>query len=192
MRKATLGRVKATWSTLFRAEQIVPIAFGAAAGWFGLVLASLSESSRQAMSEISLVELAEDFQCYAPTDPDGRFLELRFVYSEIFGGDTYAEEVNRLPEDAVVFDIGANVGLFSMCIKAARPGATVLAVEPMPRTLDALRKNIELHELTGITVYPVALGTEENSSVEFTFSPQAPANSTRYPEQKIVDSPLLK
>jgi FkbM family methyltransferase len=143
------------------------------------------------VNDISLVELSEDFQCYAPTDPDGHFLELRFVFAEIFGGHTYTQEIARLPEDAVVLDIGANVGMFSLCVKAAKPGATVLAFEPMPPTLDALHKNIELHELSGITVYPVALGTEEDSCVEFTFYPQAPANSTRYPEQKLLLLPIM-
>lgn len=143
------------------------------------------------MSDISLVELSEDFRCYAPTDPDGYYLELRFVYSEIIGGDTYAKEISALPEDALVLDIGANVGMFSLGVKAAKPGATVLAFEPMPRTLDALRKNIELHELDAITVYPLALGTEEDSSVEFTFYPQAPANSTRFPEEKVIDAEIL-
>jgi FkbM family methyltransferase len=143
------------------------------------------------LSEISLVELSEDFRCYAPTDPDGYFLELRFVYSEIFGGDTYAEEIAKLPEDALVLDVGANVGMFSLSVKAAKPDATVLAFEPAPRTVDALRKNIELYDLSDVTVYPMALGTEEDSTIEFTFYPQAPANSTRYPEQKVLELNLL-
>ncbi len=143
------------------------------------------------MSEISLVALSEDFRCYAPTDPAGYYLELRFVYSEIFGGGTYAKEITDLPDNAMVLDIGANVGMFSIGLKDAKPDATVLAFEPMPRTLDALRKNIELHELSGITVYPVGLGTEEDSSVEFTFFPQAPANSTRHPEEKVLDAEIL-
>ncbi len=144
------------------------------------------------MSDISLVQLSDDFRCYAPSDPDGYFLELRFVYSEIFGGNTYADEIARLPDDAVVLDIGANVGMFSLGVKTAKPAATVLAFEPMPATLDALRKNIELHELSGVTVYPIALGTEEDSKVEFTFYVQAPANSTRYPEEKPVGIPMME
>ncbi|OLR93782.1 FkbM family methyltransferase [Actinokineospora bangkokensis] len=144
------------------------------------------------MSDISLVELSREFKCYAPTDPDGYYIELRFVYSEILDGDTYAQEIDRLPEDALVLDIGANVGMFSLGVKAARPGATVLAFEPMPRTLLALEKNLELHGAEDVTVYPTALGTEEDSSATFTFYPQAPANSTRYPEQKTLLIPLLE
>ncbi len=142
------------------------------------------------MSEVSLVQLDDDFGCYAPTDPDGQFLELRFVYSEIFG-ETYAEDIDRVPVDGVVLDIGANIGMFTFRVKRYRPNATVLAFEPMPRTLEALRNNIELHELSNITVYPLALGSEEASETEFTFYPQAPANSTRYPERKNYGTPLL-
>lgn len=142
------------------------------------------------MTEVSLVQLDDDFGCYAPTDPEGQFLELRFVYSEIFG-ETYAEDIARVPADGVVLDIGANIGMFTYRVKQHSPNATVLAFEPMPRTLRALRDNIELHELANVTVYPLALGAEEGSEIEFTFYPQAPANSTRYPERKTYGTPLL-
>jgi FkbM family methyltransferase len=141
------------------------------------------------VSAVSLVRLSDDFGCYAPTDPDGQFLELRFVYTEIFG-ETYAEDIARVPAAGVVLDIGANVGMFTLKLKAHSPQATVLAFEPMPDTLEALRLNIELHELTGVTVYPLALGAED-ATAEFTFYPQAPANSTRYPERKDYGTPLL-
>ncbi|PPK68494.1 FkbM family methyltransferase [Actinokineospora auranticolor] len=151
----------------------------------------MSDTSAVGVEDISLVELSADYRCYAPTDPDGHYLELRFVYAEILEGDTYSAEIGKLPPDALVLDIGANVGMFSYAVKRARPGATVLAFEPMPRTIGALHRNIELHGLDGVTVYPVALGTEE-STAEFTFYPQAPANSTRYPEQKTLLIALLE
>lgn len=136
------------------------------------------------MSDVRLIKLSNDFRCYAPTDPDGKFLELNFIFSEVFNTDTYKNDVSAVPINGVVLDIGANVGMFSFLVKSRKPDATVLAFEPMPITLEALRKNIELHDLTGVTVYPVALGAKEEASVEFTYYPMFPGNSTRYPEQK--------
>ena len=142
------------------------------------------------MTDLSLVQLPNDFSCYAPTDPSGDFMELNLIYVEVFG-DTYKDDVLDVPADGVVLDIGANIGLFTVFVKSQKPDATVLAFEPMPDTLAALHRNIELHELTGVTVHPIALGAKEDSAT-FTFFPQAPGNSTRYPAQKNYEIPQLQ
>lgn len=141
------------------------------------------------MSPVSLVRLSEEFECYAPTDPSGEFFELRFIYSEVFG-DAYRNDILNIPDDGVVLDVGANVGLFTLLVKAHSPHATVLAFEPIPNTIEALQRNMGLHRLTDVTVYPLALGSEKTTA-QFTYYPQAPGNSTRYPQSKKYRMPQL-
>ncbi|HEY6791234.1 MAG TPA: hypothetical protein VI365_28385 [Trebonia sp.] len=46
-----------------------------------------------------------------------------------------------------------------------------------------LRQNIRLHQLDGVTVHEVALGSRPEHDVPFSYFPAIPGSSTRYPEQ---------
>lgn len=66
-------------------------------------------------------------------------------------------------EHAVLYDIGANVGMYSIYAAIVR-GAKVLAFEPESQNFALLNKNIFSNKLDGlVTAYPVAL----SSSFEF-------------------------
>jgi FkbM family methyltransferase len=45
----------------------------------------------------------------------------------------------------VVFDIGANTGVYALIAKSLRPGAKVYAFEPVPRVFERLQRNIRLN-----------------------------------------------
>lgn len=133
------------------------------------------------MDELSLIRLSKDFQCYATSEPSAQYLDLKFIFVEIFETETYRNDVEAIPEDGVVLDIGANVGLFSVLVKSLKKNANIHAFEPMPGTFAALRRNIEAHKLVNVTAHQVAIGATEEDAVEFTYFPFAPGNSTRYP-----------
>ncbi|OXM39688.1 FkbM family methyltransferase, partial [Amycolatopsis thailandensis] len=84
----------------------------------------------------------------------------------------------------VILDVGANVGLFSIYAKRRKPNAKVIAFEPVPASVAALRRNVELHDLSGLTVHQLALGEVNRKDVAFTYYPGMPGNSTRHPETK--------
>ena len=56
----------------------------------------------------------------------------------------------QLPENAVFFDIGANIGYYSLCLKKLFPKMNVHAFEPSKSTFSALSENISLNNLTGV------------------------------------------
>lgn len=80
--------------------------------------------------------------------PDGRAIweinrhETEFLYSEIFQQDLYFRRGIALPSNAIVFDVGANIGMFSLRVNASWPDATVFAFEPSPICAEALRRNV--------------------------------------------------
>ncbi|MEU8609287.1 FkbM family methyltransferase, partial [Actinoplanes sp. NPDC048791] len=115
--------------------------------------------------------------------------ELHWQYAEIFEQGGYADIV--LPERATVVDVGANIGLFAVFVKGLFPDARIQAFEPMPEAAAALRDNISLHRLTGIEVEQRALGAIREESVEFTYYPVLPGNSTRYPDEKELQKEVL-
>ena len=43
--------------------------------------------------------------------------ETEYLYKEIFEDETYLKHGIAIPEGAVVFDIGANIGLFTLFVK---------------------------------------------------------------------------
>ena len=81
-----------------------------------------------------------------------------------FRADTFATKepetldwIDSFPEGSVVWDIGANVGLYS-CYAAKRRGCRVYAFEPSVFNLEWLARNIFLNQLTHlITIVPLPL-----------------------------------
>lgn len=86
---------------------------------------------------------------------------------------TFAEGTYELPiQDAIVsnltagdvfFDIGANIGFFSL-IAARRVGedGRVYAFEPVARNAAAIKRNAELNHLGTIEVFPEAVGSHSH------------------------------
>jgi FkbM family methyltransferase len=75
-----------------------------------------------------------------------------------------------MPEQGVFFDIGANVGWYSLHLARSRPQAQVYAFEPLPATYGWLRRNIDLNGLNNVAPFNVGLGEKEESML-FYFRP---------------------
>jgi FkbM family methyltransferase len=138
------------------------------------------------MPDIKLYELDDTFSCYG-VDTEGASQELRAIYAEMFIDQAYIRQGVGVPEDACILDVGANVGIFSLYAKRTWPKARVLAFEPMPLILEALHRNLELHHATDVEVIPHGLTGDREGTADFTFYPNLPGNSTRYPAQKKHD-----
>ena len=69
---------------------------------------------------------------------------------------------NAITEGAVVYDIGANVGYYSlMAAVVAGVSGHVYAFEPLPRNVDYLRKHVALNKLEDrISVFDVAVSDQ--------------------------------
>jgi len=67
--------------------------------------------------------------------------ETKFVYHEIYTKEVYLTSGIKLSDNPVVFDIGANIGIFTNYIMEKRPQATVYAFEPSPDVYNCFVKN---------------------------------------------------
>lgn len=74
------------------------------------------------------------------------------------------EWIDGMERDSVVWDIGANVGLYS-CYAAKARGCTVLAFEPSVFNLELLARNIFLNDLTTkVVIVPLPLAEKLTTS----------------------------
>jgi FkbM family methyltransferase len=101
--------------------------------------------------------------------------ELEYLISSLNTGDIF-------------FDVGANGGIFTV-IAAKRVGPTghVYAFEPGIPELDTLRNNIQLNNLTNVTIVDVAV-SNQSGTTKFAVSQDGAMNSmiqTNHPSQKI-------
>lgn len=77
------------------------------------------------------------------------FLRTKTVDIHIFGEialeNTYLLENVELPEDALIIDLGAQIGLFS--VYASNKAKKIFSFEPVPENYKLMLKNIELNKL---------------------------------------------
>lgn len=71
-----------------------------------------------------------------------------------------------VPDDGVIYDLGANIGLYSL-VFAANRRRVVHAFEPFDEALMGLRRNIEINRLSNIHVHPIVL-TDHRGTCRFT------------------------
>jgi FkbM family methyltransferase len=76
----------------------------------------------------------------------------------------------------VNFDVGANVGVFTVAMSSSSREATVYAFEPTPDTFNRLEKNVELNRLKNVELRQIALGSEQNRAL-FQTTPTSPATN---------------
>lgn len=82
--------------------------------------------------------------------------ELRFVHQ--IERPFYEELLDEIDADTVFYDIGANMGFYS--VLAGSRGARVIAFEPHPQARDLLMRNLELNDVLDCHTYQVGLSDE--------------------------------
>jgi amino acid adenylation domain-containing protein/FkbM family methyltransferase len=96
--------------------------------------------------------------------------ETDYLYEEIFEKQLYTKHGVGLPEGACVFDVGANIGVFTLFVKRHRPEARVYAFEPIRPIFETLRVNAELCG-PGVRLFPFGLSRAPKAET-FTYYPQ--------------------
>jgi amino acid adenylation domain-containing protein/FkbM family methyltransferase len=87
-------------------------------------------------------------------------IETDYMYEEIFEKQSYLRHGIKLPENACVFDIGANIGLFTLFISQHFTDARVYAFEPLAPTFETLRINTDLYG-SNVKLFQFGLSAEE-------------------------------
>jgi FkbM family methyltransferase len=95
--------------------------------------------------------------------------ETRFLYDEIFVQEVYARYGVTIAADDVLFDVGANIGMFSLYMASKYEGVRLFCFEPAPHCLERLKVNLD-HLGDNARIFPTALG-ETTGEAEFSYYP---------------------
>lgn len=115
--------------------------------------------------------------------------ETKFVYKGIFEDKEYIQHGIELKPGDIVFDVGANIGLFTLFVcNKCNNNATIFAFEPIPYIYHCLEKNIKLHKLDkqdNIKLFNLGL-THTNGPQQaiFAYYKNVAANSTLKLDEK--------
>ena len=96
--------------------------------------------------------------------------------------------------DSIFWDVGANVGIYSILFAKNFPKSRVLAFEPNPRVIERLQKNLDLNNLSNVEVMKFGLSDSEKNAKLFlnevragagTLAPNQLHDSMRFTEIKV-------
>ncbi len=111
--------------------------------------------------------------------------ETELIFSEIFTEQQYISNGIVINEGDYIFDVGANIGLFSLFVSRLQKNVKIYAFEPIEPIFEVLQENIHLHSLHNIFLFNYGLSSENNSEKLFTFYPNMAGNSTTKPLEKL-------
>lgn len=115
--------------------------------------------------------------------------EALLMYGEV--GD-YVKHGLTMQPGAVVFDVGANIGMFSLWAYEQCAGdVSVYAFEPVPSTFALLQANFE--QIDGEKLHAFQFGlSKQAGQVTFAYYPNATFASTAYPDSAVDDQKLTE
>ena len=138
-------------------------------------------------------------------DPSGANAGYALGTTESRVQDVFAENVKP---GMVVWDVGANIGFYSLIASRLVGDGEVVAFEPLPVNLRALARNLELNAITNVRLVEVALGeragTAElqllasqtwaklDTSADTAFQQEAVASSVIEVQVSTLDAQLLE
>lgn len=114
--------------------------------------------------------------------------ELLQFYDDIFEKQVYTRRGITLRDGDTVFDVGANIGLFTVFVAERWPNARVWAFEPAPPLFEILRANTARY---GDRVRLFNCGVSSRSGeARLTFYPWSSGMSSFYPDERQETSAL--
>ena len=115
--------------------------------------------------------------------------EVDFLYPEM---PLYLQHGITLHEGDTVFDVGANIGLFTLfASQLCNKNVNIYAFEPIPSTFEILQRNIGRFDSDKIKLFPYGL-SHNSQTVTFTFYPNCTGWSTIYPDDSQQQRDLMK
>lgn len=74
---------------------------------------------------------------------DDNDADTKYIYDEIFGSQIYHHDKLRMPDNATIMDVGANIGIYSLWAHRRYRPKAIYCYEASPRTFAYLRDNTE-------------------------------------------------
>lgn len=115
--------------------------------------------------------------------------EVSLLIYEIYHLNAYLRDFLTLERNAVIFDIGANIGIFSLyAFSYCNEEATIYSFEPIPTTFQCLQNNLAPFSKS-IHTYNLGFGNvTEACTINFTLFGTSTVTASYRPEDKIISN----
>jgi len=112
------------------------------------------------------------------------------TFQEIFKEHTHTKhEAFNGEGNKIILDIGANEGYYTLFMKKYNPNANIIALEPIPKTYNILKKNVLGNKIKNVKLLKKAL-TDKTGKTVFEFVPEVSAISST--NMGLQDRPWLE
>jgi natural product biosynthesis luciferase-like monooxygenase protein/FkbM family methyltransferase len=99
------------------------------------------------------------------------------ICKEVFEDEVYLKHGIVYEDGDVIFDVGANIGLFTLFARRKCPAARIYSFEPLPPNFELLRANVTRHNANA-QLFNYGL-SNSSATASFTFYPEAAGLSGR-------------
>jgi len=127
-----------------------------------------------------MISFPDGFRCYAHTSVE----EAALIHRELIQEMCYLQPGINVSPGNTIFDVGGNMGLFSIALTNKYENLTIHAFEPIPASCEVFQANIDLFQMKGVTLHKFGLGDGSEEESEINFFINLTGNSTRHPETK--------
>ncbi len=118
-------------------------------------------------------KLADGTEIFCIKKPEAKMLDYHV--------DGYLQHGITINDGDVIFDVGANIGVFGIRAVNSFSNVKVYAFEPIPEILAVLKSNAAKFAKDRFIVLPYG-ASNENTTATFSYFPNTPALSTAHPE----------
>ena len=115
--------------------------------------------------------------------------ETNMTFQEIFIENTYFKHNLNLPQNSYIFDIGANIGLFSIQAKIKYPNSNIFSFEPSPELYKLLFLNTKKYKST-LKTFQCGI-SDCNKKVSFYYFPDYSIMSSFF-QKTSVDEQIIQ
>lgn len=105
-------------------------------------------------------------------------IEANLLYKEIFEDNVYLKDGISVQDGDTIFDVGANIGFFSLYLAERYQNLKIYSFEPIPQIFELLVRNLEAHKQFA-KQFNIGL-SDENKKTTFHFCPNTTVLSTRH------------
>ena len=125
------------------------------------------------------------------TKYDERTLPIEILNFERFEGKDSKMIFNLVQDGFTVFDIGANIGWYSLALAKLRDDLNIFSFEPIPKTFKILQKNIKLNKFKNIKQFNHGFYSK-NTELQFYYNKDDSGNASSINLRERKDAERIK